>query len=84
MGLTLALALALTLTLTLTLTLALALTLALRWTYGGARGSDPFYKSLMLSTSHTPPLDTQTSTEENGSGWAAQRLGRRLALCRLE
>jgi len=47
----------------------------------GPCGQLPYSSSGSLSPT---PVRTSTSTEENGSGWAAQRLGRRLALCRLE
>ena len=46
------------------------------------KGSVPFFKGLIVRTSHAPCLRTSTSTQENGSRWAAQRLGRRLAVCR--
>jgi hypothetical protein len=45
------------------------------------KGSDPFSKGL---TPSTPPLRTSTSTQENGSRCAAQRLGGRLAVSRRE
>ena len=44
------------------------------------KGTVPFFKGLMLSTSHTTPPRTSTSTQENGSRCAAQRAGGRLAV----
>ena len=46
------------------------------------KGSDPFSNGLILGARQTPRLRTSTSTQENGSRCAAQRLGRRLAVCR--
>jgi hypothetical protein len=36
------------------------------------KGSDPFSEGLTASAPHTPRLRTSTSTQENGSRWAAQ------------
>ena len=44
------------------------------------KGTVPFFKGLSLSTSRTTPLRTSTSTQENGSRCAAQRVGGRLAV----
>ena len=46
------------------------------------KGTVPFFKGLIPSTSHTTPLRTSTSTQENGSRCAAQRVGGRLAVVR--
>ena len=46
------------------------------------RGTVPFLEGSIPSTSHTAPLRTSTSTQENGSRCAAQRVGGRLAVVR--
>ena len=46
------------------------------------KGTVPFFKGLILSTSHTTPLRASTSTQESGSRCAAQRVGGRLAVYR--
>ena len=46
------------------------------------KGVRPHFKGLSPSTSHTTPLRTLTSTQENGSRCAAQRAGGRLAVYR--
>jgi hypothetical protein len=50
---------------------------------GGCCPTDCHSLRRWVPTSHSAtPLHTQTSTEENGSGWPAQRLGGRLVVCR--
>ena len=46
------------------------------------KGVRALFKGLMLRTSHTPRLRASTSTQENGSRWAAQGVGKEPRICR--